>query len=208
MRYAILPTLALAAAVGCSNTATVESSPAPDRGNAIPRDAAELPAGTRFEVELDETVGPEDSRVGDEFRAHVNEAIVATDGNVVIPEGANVTGVVTGLAEAEGDNPAVIRLDFTTLGFAGETYRIDASVVEVDVSFLDRVRGAGTEAGIGAAAGAVLGAIIGGDLLDILVGGALGAGAGTAIALGTDDSAALPEGTNLTLQTNERLALR
>jgi len=208
MRYAILPTLALAAAVGCSNTATVESSPAPDRGNAIPQNASELPAGTRFEVELDETVGPEDSRVGDEFRAHVNEAIVATDGSVVIPEGANVTGVVTGLAEAEGDNPAVIRLDFTTLGFAGETYRIDASVVEVDVSFLDRVRGAGTEAGIGAAAGAVLGAIIGGDLLDILVGGALGAGAGTAIALGTDDSAALPDGTNLTLQTNERLALR
>ena len=208
MRYAILPTLALAAAVGCSNTATVESSPAPDRGNAIPRNASELPAGTRFEVELDETVGPEDSRVGDEFRAHVDEAIVATDGSVVIPEGANVTGVVTGLAKAEGDNPAVIRLDFTTLGFAGETYRIDASVVEVDVSFLDRVRGAGTEAGIGAAAGAVLGAIIGGSLLDILVGGALGAGAGTAIALGTDDSAALPKGTNLTLQTNERLALR
>lgn len=208
MRYTILPTLALAAAVGCSNTATVESSPAPDRGNAIPRDASELPAGTRFVVELDETVGPEDSRVGDEFRAHVDEAVVATDGSVVIPEGANVTGVVTGLAEAEGDNPAVIRLDFTTLGFAGETYRLDASVVEVDVSFLDRVRGAGREAGIGAAAGAVLGAIIGGDLLDILVGGALGAGAGTAIALGTDDSAALPDGTNLTLQTNERLALR
>ena len=203
----IVPALALAALAGCS-TANVESSPAPNRGNAIPADATALPAGTRFEVEMDETVGTENSRVGDQFRAHVNEDVVATDGSIVIPEGANVTGIITGLAEAEGDNPAVIRLDFTTLGFAGRTYRLDASITDVDVSIWASVKSAKTEAGIGAAAGAALGAILGGDLLDVLVGGALGAGAGTAIALGLDDDASLPEGANLTLQTNERLALR
>lgn len=203
----LIPALALAALVGCSS-ANVESSPAPERGNAIPTDASALPAGTTFEVEMDETVGVENSKVGDEFRAHVDEAVVATDGNTVIPEDARVTGIITGLAEAEGDNPAVIRLDFTTLGFDGSTYRLDASIVDVDVSFLDRVRGAGMEAGIGAAAGAALGAIIGGDLLDILVGGVLGAGAGTAIALGLDDDAALPKGANLTIRTNQRLAIR
>ncbi len=203
----IIPTLALAALVGCSS-ANVQSSPAPERANAIPTDATALPAGTTFEVEMDETVGTENSKVGDEFRAHVDDAVVATDGSTVIPEGARVTGIVTGLAEAEDDNPAVIRLDFTTLGFDGRTYSLDASIVDVDVGIWDSVRGAGKEAGIGAAAGAALGAIIGGDLLDILVGGALGAGAGTAIALGLDDDAALPKGANLTIRTNERLALR
>lgn len=202
-----LTALTIAAVAGCSS-ATVRSSPAPDRANAIPRDASSLPAGTTFEVELDQTIGTENTQVGDEFAAHVAEAVVATDGNTVIPEGARVAGIVTGLAEAEGDNPAVIRLDFTTLGFEGRTYRLDASIIDVDVSFLDSVRSAGTEAGIGAAAGAALGAILGGDLLDILVGGALGAGAGTAIALGMDDDASLPKGTDLTIRTNEALALR
>lgn len=203
----IIPALALAALVRCSS-ANVESSPAPERGAAIPADATALPAGTRIEVEMDETVGTENSKVGDEFRAHVDEAVVATDGSTVIPEDARVTGIVTGLAEAEGDNPAVIRLDFTTLGFDGRTYRLDASIVDVDVGLWESVRGAGKEAGIGAAAGAALGAIIGGDLLHILVGGALGAGAGTAIALGLDDDAALPKGADLTLQMNERIAIR
>jgi hypothetical protein len=203
----LLPALALAALAGCS-TANVESSPAPERGNAIPADATALPAGTRFEVEMDETVGTEHSKVGDQFRAHVDEAVVATDGSTVIPEGANVTGIITGLSEAEGDNPAVIRLDFTTLGFGGQTYRLDASITDVDVGIWDSVKSAKTEAGIGAAAGAALGAILGGDLLDVLVGGALGAGAGTAIALGLDDDASLPEGANLTLETIERQGRR
>ncbi len=206
-RKTTIPALALVALVGCSTT-NVQSSPAPERANAIPRDATALPAGTTFEVEMDETIGTENSKVGDEFRAHVKDAVVATDGSTVIPEGARVTGIVTGLAEAEDDNPAVIRLDFTTLGFGGRTYSLDASIVDVDVSLWESVRGAGKEAGIGAAAGAALGAIIGGDLLDILVGGALGAGAGTAIALGLEDHAALPEGADLTIRTNERLALR
>jgi hypothetical protein len=63
-------------------------------------------------------------------------------------------------------------------------------------------------AGIGGGGGAALGGILGGAVLYVWVGGALGAGAGTAIALGLDDDASLPEGANLTLQTNERLALR
>lgn len=203
----LIPALALGALAGCSS-ANVESSPSPERAAAIPANATALPAGTRLEVEMDETIGTENSKVGDEFRAHVDEAVVATDGTTVIPEGARVTGIITGLAEAEGDNPAVIRLDFTTLGFDGKTYGLDASITDVDVSFLDAVKGTGKEAGIGALAGAALGAILGGHLLDILVGGALGAGAGTAIALGLDDDAALPKGADLTLQMNERLALR
>jgi hypothetical protein len=63
---------------------------------------------------------------------------------------------------------------------------------------------------VGAAAGAVLGAIIGdGDLRDILVGGALGAGAGTIISLGRGDIAhELPAGTHMLLQTTDRVELR
>src|SRR5690606_1288005 len=65
-------------------------------------------------------------------------------------------------------------------------------------------------AGIGAAAGAVLGAIVtGGELEGILVGGALGAGAGTIIALGVGDvDPELDEGSVLTLRTTRNVQLR
>jgi hypothetical protein len=62
--------------------------------------------------------------------------------------------------------------------------------------------------GAGAAAGAVVGAIIGGSLKDILVGGALGAGAGTIISLGTGDQQnSLPAGSELDLRVTQRVAM-
>ena len=59
------------------------------------------------------------------------------------------------------------------------------------------------KAGIGAAAGAALcGILSGGDLDKILIGGALGAAAGTVISLGMGDvEGVLPAGTTMKLQT-------
>jgi hypothetical protein len=56
----------------------------------------------------------------------------------------------------------------------------------------------------------VLGGILsGGDLDKILLGGALGAAAGTVISLGMGDvEGVLPAGTNLTLQTTRVVGLR
>ena len=67
-----------------------------------------------------------------------------------------------------------------------------------------------TKAGIGAAAGAVLGAVLsGGELSKILIGGALGDAAGTAISMGVGSTeAALPAGSQITMQTTQNVAIR
>jgi hypothetical protein len=120
---------------------------------------------------------------------------------------------VTGLDNSErvGD-PAVIKIDFDELTMNGQDHEFNAKVTATNV----QRRGGDTaeetlkKAGVGAAAGAVFGAILtGGDLDKILLGGALGAAAGTAISLGTGETeAVLPAGTEMKLQTTRVVALR
>src|SRR5690606_14037452 len=139
----------------------------------------------------------------------VQDPLIARDGQVIVPRGAVVTGVITGLDDSDhiGDQ-AAIRVDFERLNIRGRSYPFSAEVVDADVEVGDPSRIA-ERAGIGAAAGAALGAIIGADLEDILVGGALGAGAGTIISLGLGDvEAELPAGTDMTLRTRRDISLR
>jgi hypothetical protein len=158
-----------------------------------------------------ETLSTDRSNVGDRFTARVTNSIVATNGQTVIPAGAIVTGVITGLDDSDhlGDQ-AAIRLDFESISFGGRTYALDADVVEADLHMrgqsLDDIA---RSAGVGAVAGAVLGTIIGGDLLDALEGAALGAGAGSVISLGLGDvEAELPRGSDLLLRSTRTINLR
>ena len=103
-------------------------------------------------------------------------------------------------------------MDFERIEINGQSHPLSAKVTATNL----QTRGGDTrnetlrKAGIGAAAGAVLGAVLsGGELSKILVGGALGAAAGTAISLGVGDvEGVLPAGTKMTLQTTSTVALR
>ena len=209
-----IPALALAVgAAACSRSTTVES--AGDIGSvapaASPRNARNLPAGTDLRVRLDQQIGTNSSRVGDEFTATVTQDVVAQNGRVAVPAGSTIYGHITGLhtSQQSGD-PAAIRVDFDRIAVNGENYpftaRVSATNLKMERSNNDAIQ----KAGIGAAAGAVLGAIIGeGDLKKILIGGAIGAAAGTVISLGTGDvQGVLPAGTEMTLQSTQAVALR
>lgn len=176
-----------------------------------PPTGAFLPAGSMLEVELNQTIDADRNRVGDRFTATVKEPLIAQNGEVVVPEGAVVSGVITGLKPSRhvGDQGAV-RIHFDRLSMMGRTYPFSANVVDTDIEFEGEERRR-IERGalIGGAAGAGLGAIIGGDLADILIGGVLGAGAGTIISLGIGDiEDKLPAGTDMTLQTTQTVTLR
>jgi hypothetical protein len=209
-RTYIFATIALVAAGGC-RTAQVESdlpSAAPSPAGA---ERAIVPPGTQVEVVLDERLTAKENDVGDRFTATVKED-VSRSGEIIVPEGSRVTGKITGLDPAEkvGDQ-AAIRLAFESIEVEGTTHAFAAEVVDVDASVVERVknRETGEKAAIGAATGAVIGAVIGGSLKDLLIGGALGAGAGTIISLGMGDvDSALPEGTDLTLRTTSAVAAR
>jgi hypothetical protein len=153
------------------------------------------------------------SKVGDNFSATVENAVVAQNGTTVVPAGAKITGTVTGLDNSDHlGEPAAIKIEFEHLSMNGQTYPFNAKVTATNLE----TRGGDTrqetlkKAGVGAAAGAVLGAVLsGGDLEKILLGGALGAAAGTVISLGTGEvEAVLPAGTRMTLQTTQTVALR
>lgn len=206
--------VALLALGGC-RSADVESEPASEpvfQPAPPPADASALPAGTIFEVELEQTIDTDRNRVGDRFVATVKEDLIAQNGAVVIPKGARVHGVITGLDDSDdiGDE-ALVRLNFERISFGGNSYPFTADIVDTDVDTdEDGIEDALEKAAIGAAAGAVLGAVLSGAELDaILKGAALGAGVGTVIHLGTGDvEARLPEGTDMTLRTTRTVSLR
>jgi hypothetical protein len=209
-RFAVTPiVLGLWAVAGCSRPVQVESG-GEVSGDVIPTNANVLPAGTTLEVQLDQTISATDTRVGDRFTAHVTRPVVAQNGAIVVPEGAVVEGRVTGIEPSrDPTRPALVRLDFESLRVGDRRYPFVASVERTAIpgrSNDDLLRKAGT----GAAVGGVLGAVLGrGDLKDIVVGGAIGAAAGSIISLGTQSAdARLPAGTRLTLRNDRRVALR
>jgi len=166
-----------------------------------------------LEVRLDQEIGTKSSKVGDTFAATVNPAVIAQNGITAVPAGSKVYGKITGLDNSDrvGD-AAAIRVDFERIDIGGSSHPFYAKVNATNLE----TRGADTrdetlkKAGIGAAAGAVLGGILsGGDLDKILIGGALGAAAGTVISLGMGDvEGVLPAGTTMKLQTTRIVGLR
>ncbi|HEY8468768.1 MAG TPA: hypothetical protein VIL18_03955 [Longimicrobiales bacterium] len=170
-----------------------------------------VPAGTVMNVRLQQRLSAEDSRVGQRFNTTVIDPLVTTDGRTVVPAGSVVSGVVTGVdpSTRPGDI-AAIRVNFDRIQIGGRTYPFGANVIDTDPALDPDEERILERAAVGAAAGAVLGAIItGGDLEGILVGGALGAGAGTIISLGLGDmDAELDRGSVLTLRTTRAVQLR
>lgn len=205
-----IATLALGvwAVAGCSRSVQVESG-GDVSADVIPANASALPPGTTLEVALDQPISATESRVGDRFTAHVTKTVVAQNGETVVPAGAIVEGRVTGVEPSrDPTRHSLIRLDFETLRVGDRRFPFNASVERTAVpgrSREDLLRKAGT----GAAVGGVLGAVIGRDIKDLIVGGAIGAAAGTLISLGMDAAEArLPAGTRLVLRNNSRVALR
>ncbi|MFH0901822.1 MAG: hypothetical protein V2A73_14425 [Pseudomonadota bacterium] len=149
-------------------------------------------------IVLDEPLSPTRNRVGDGFRAHVSQDVVADTGELLIPRGAEVDGRIVDLRRAEGGQPGVVGLSLRSIEMAGVRQQIDATIVETMVPGQRRVRG--RDVLTGAAIGAVLGGLLEGKT-GLVVGGALGAGAGTLVSLGTGEATAqLPKGTALAVR--------
>ena len=208
--HTMLAVAAMMSAGACSRATTVESSG--DVAVPTPVNANTLPTGSVINVTLDQQVGTKTSKVGDTFSATVTDAIVASNGQTVVPAGSKVYGKVTGLQDSNNaGQKAAIRLDFERININGVERPFEAKITATNL----QTEGADSrnetlkKAGIGAAAGAVLGAVIGGgDLAKILGGAAIGAAAGTVISLGTGEvDAVLPAGSKMTLQTTQQVTL-
>ena len=197
--------------IACGGNGQVNPAPlpAPPTG---PADADVLPSGMVLSARMDQAVSTNMSRVGEAVSATVAQAIIAQNGETVVPIGARIRGTITGLNDS--DHPfdrALIRLNFDQLEFNGLRYPLSAELESAQVRVGDRVIAAQKGALAGAAVGAIASAILTGVELDeVLKYAALGAGAGAVIGVvaAGDQDAVVPAGSLLALRTTKSIDFR
>ena len=202
-----VPIVVVAAALAACARTNVQSAGGTVAG-VTPVSARMLPAGSELSVRTNAKLSGKHNNVGDEFSVTVTDNLVAQNGEVAVPEGAMIYGHITALKEApHAGDPSVIRVDFDRIVVGGRSRPFNATVTKVTPPSLSNETL--KKAGIGAAAGAVVGAIVsGGEFGGIATGGAIGAAAGTVISLGMDREPELPDGTRMTLRTDQTVSLR
>ena len=180
--------LATLATVGACTRPSTVSSGGDVALPSTPVNASTLPTGSTVTVTLDQQVGTKNSKVGDTFSATVVDAIVASNGQTVVPAGSKVYGKVTGLQDSDNaTQKAAIRLDFERINVNGVERPFEANITATNLETTgnDTRNETLKKAGIGAAAGAVLGAVLGGGEVD----------------------AVLPAGSKMTLQTTQQVVM-
>jgi hypothetical protein len=189
----------------------VDNTPAP-RPSAPRTVTSSAPAGTTFAVSLNETLSTGTSKAGDSFTATLEEAILDSNGNVLIPAGATVRGRVTRVAKSGNvGETAVLNVAFESIAHGGRSYPLEATVIEANPERKTR-QSTGEQAGkvaAGAAAGAVIGRVLGKSTSSTLKGAVIGAAAGTAIAMGTSDvDAVLRAGSRMRIKLDAPITVR
>lgn len=172
---------------------------------------ATVPSGTVLEAELLQELSSSGSAVGDTFRARLVSDVLEEGGQVAIPEGAEVVGVVeeaVPLTRRVGGK-AKLTLRFTDLVLpSGATVPIRASLIEQGRS---ETRKDAATIGGAAAGGAILGRIFNGKdrSKGAVIGAIIGAAAGTVIASRTPgEEVVFPEGTVINLNLDQDAEVR
>jgi hypothetical protein len=165
-----------------------------------------VPAGTRLLVRMIDSVDSETNKVGDRFRASLEEDLVVED-VVVAPVGSDVHGRLAEVKEAGRlTGRSELKLELTEIVINGQPW----SIVSGDYEVSGKGRGGDTakKAAIGAAVGAAVGAIAGGGK-GAAIGAGVGAGAGTAIQVFTKgEKVQVPSETMLEFALEQPLTVR
>jgi hypothetical protein len=184
-------------------------TPAPepeDRAPVAPARVSTIPSGTAVPVTILAQIDSEHNNVGDSWTGRVARDVVV-GGQVVIPAGAAVSGVVTAMDEGdESEGYGSITLEARSIETTAGTRSIASAPVSGGHSYADEGFPA-KETAIGAGAGAAIGAIVGGKkgaAIGAAAGGMGGAAMGSARA---DYEVAMPAGTDITIRITNSVAL-
>lgn len=138
----------------------------------------QIPTGSSVVIRMIDSIDSEVNRAGEIFRASLDAPLMA-DGEVVVPEGADVlVKLVESRSAGRMAGRSELRLELVRLEFQGRSYPIVSSTYQQ----LGTSRGKRTAATIGggAAIGAAIGAIAGGGR-GAAIGAAVGGASGTAV---------------------------
>ena len=186
------PTYAPAPDAGPVGQSSSSSSNYPPQSQSF---GVELPSGTQMTVRMIDSVDSEVSRLGDTFRASVDEPVMV-NGQAVIPRGADVTArLVDDQKSGKIQGRTVLKLVLSSVNVNGR----NVDITTQDVIKESSSRGARSAKVIGgtAALGAVLGGIAGGGR-----GAAIGAGSGAAVGTGAQE---LGKGQRVKIPSETRL---
>jgi len=179
--------------------------PATAPNTAPPTAGLTIPVDTPITIRMIDPVDSETARLGQTFRASIDEPVMV-NGQEVIPRGADV---VTKLVEAQQSGKiqgrAVLTLALSTISVNGQQVNVTSS----DVRTESNSRGARSGAVIGgtAALGAIIGAIAGGGK-GAAIGATSGAAAGTGVqVLTAGQKVKVPSETRLTFQLQNPVQL-
>lgn len=144
--------------------------------------AATIPAGTQLSVRITENLSSANAKVGQAFHGTL-EAPIMSNGRVVYPKGAQVTGKVVGVhASGRLSDPGVLDLQLVSVTNGRSLSTIGTQVFHIKGE--SHAKSNVAKIGGTAAAGTLLGAIFGGGK-GALIGAGAGAAAGTAAAAAT-----------------------
>jgi hypothetical protein len=178
-----------------------------------------LPTGTALKMRLETTLTTFSSQAGDPFSARVTDPVVI-DGKTVIPIGTTVEGRVTKTSEPRriAGKPTIAIFPETIVLPNGDKFMLNATLVDTnrrhgtDVNQEGQFKGDGhdakdmTEIGMATGGGMLIGGLADGGK-GLLVGGAIGATVTITHWLSKHRSAALPAGTELTMELNRPLTM-
>jgi hypothetical protein len=162
-----------------------------------------VPAGTEFDVRLQQTLNSATAQVEDRFEATTIVDLYQGD-QVIVPAGSRMRGVINSVNKAgRVERKGSVTVTFDQITVRGTTYPIRATVTKALES--EGVRGEAGKIGAGAGVGAIIGGILGGfkgALAGILIGG------GGTIAATEGKDVELPAGTVLRVSLDSGLDLR
>lgn len=149
-------------------------------GNPVIRPAdVNVPAGTTLAIRINQHISVKTSRPGDRFDGELAEAVAGENGQVVVPKGTPVGGVIDAShRRGHFKGSSILQLRLTSMTLDGQRYPISTG----DLTRTKKGKGKRSAAFIGGGSG--LGMLIGGVAsggTGLLIGGLAGAGAGTAV---------------------------
>jgi len=148
---------------------------------ALAQKAPEIPSGTTIKIRMIDRLTSAEARVGDNFRASLEEPIMVND-KELYPRGADVTGRVVDVHQSGRlSEPGELDLVLNTVSSSGKTSSL--RVTPLVMKGESHGKSNATKIGGGAALGAIIGAIAGGGkgaAVGTVAGGAAGTGAAAA----------------------------
>ena len=169
-------------------------------------DRPTIAARTVLTIRMVDSVDSERDRVGQTFKASLDEPVTDSAGNTLVPRGADVVvKLVDDQQSGKIEGKTILTLDIVSLRINGRDVDVDTTSITQESA--SRTARSGKVIGGTAALGAIIGAIAGGGK-GAAIGAGAGAGAGTAAQVATKGQRVrIPSETRLTFTLQQPVRL-